>query len=344
MADPRFYQRSGPFRLDELAVEAAFEAPHKDLKLSDIASLDTADASELGFFSNPKLSDQLVATQAGAVLVKAEHADLCPAGTLPLICDDPYRAMAQISQIFYPLAARARHMPGGMQDGHNVHPDAKIGEGVVIAQNAIIGPGAEIGDGSYIGAGAVIGHGVVIGRDCTIGTNAVVGYALIGDRVIIHSGAAIGVDGFGYAPGASHIKIPQLGRVILQADVEIGANGGIDRGALGDTVIGEGSKLDNLVHIAHNVQLGRHCFLTALCAVAGSSTLGDYVQMGGQSAVGGHVSVGNRCVIAANASVLSSFPDDTEVAGIPARPRLDVYRDLAFLSRLRKSGKNDPKA
>lgn len=343
MADPRFYQRSGPFRLDELAAGGAFEAPQNDLKLSDIASLDTADASELSFFSNPKLSDQLAATKAGAVLLKTAHADLCPDGTVPLICDDPYRAMAQISQMFYPLAARAQHMPGGMQDGHNVHPDAKIGANVVIAQNAIIGPGAEIGDGSYIGAGAVIGHGVIIGRDCTIGTNAVIGYALIGDRVIIHSGASIGVDGFGYAPGASHIKIPQLGRVILQADVEIGANGGIDRGALGDTIIGEGSKLDNLVHIAHNVQLGRHCFLTALCAVAGSSTLGDYVQMGGQSAVGGHVRVGNHCVIAANASVLSQVPDNTEVAGVPARPRLDVYRDLAFLSRLRKRGANDPK-
>ena len=341
MADERFYQRFGPFSLDELAGQAAFKAPQSDVKLSDIASLETAGASELSFFSNPKLSDQLAATSAGAVLIKASHADLCPDATLPLICDDPYRAMAQISQAFYPLAARARHMPGGMQDGHNVHPDAKIGEGVVIAQNAIIGPGVEIGNGSYIGAGAVIGHGVVIGRDCTIGANATIGYALVGDRVIIHSGAAIGVDGFGYAPGASHVKIPQLGRVILQADVEIGANCGIDRGALGDTVIGEGSKLDNLVHIAHNVQLGRHCFLTALCAVAGSSTLGDYVQMGGQSAVGGHVSIGNRCVIAANASVLSSFPDGTEVAGIPARPRLDVYRDLAFLSRLRKRGKSD---
>lgn len=341
MADERFYQRFGPFSLDELAGQAAFQAPQSDVKLSDIASLETAGALELSFFSNPKLSDQLAATSAGAVLIKASHADLCPDATLPLICDDPYRAMAQISQAFYPLAARARHMPGGMQDGHNVHPDAKIGEGVVIAQNAIIGPGVEIGNGSYIGAGAVIGHGVVIGRDCTIGANATIGYALIGDRVIIHSGAAIGVDGFGYAPGASHVKIPQLGRVILQADVEIGANCGIDRGALGDTVIGEGSKLDNLVHIAHNVQLGRHCFLTALCAVAGSSTLGDYVQMGGQSAVGGHISIGNRCVIAANASVLSSFPDGTEVAGIPARPRLDVYRDLAFLSRLRKRGKSD---
>ena len=341
MADTRFYQRSGPFRLAELAEQVAFEAPRDDLRVNDIASLDMAGASDIGFFSNPKLSDQLAATQAGAVLVKAEHADLCPDGTLPLICADPYRAMAQISQIFYPLAARARHMPGSMQDGHNVHPDAKIGEGVEIAQNAIIGPGVEIGNGSYIGAGAVIGHGVVIGRDCTIGANAVVGYALIGDRVIIHSGAAIGVDGFGYAPGAAHVKIPQLGRVILQADVEIGANCGIDRGAFGDTVIGEGSKLDNLVHIAHNVQIGRHCFLTALSGVAGSSTLGDYVRMGGQSGVTGQVSVGNHCVIAANASVLSSFPDDTEVAGIPARPRLDLYRDLAFLSRLRKRGKSD---
>jgi UDP-3-O-[3-hydroxymyristoyl] glucosamine N-acyltransferase len=190
MADPRFYQRSGPFGLDELAARVAFEAPQTDLKLSDIASLETAGALELGFFSNPKLSDQLAQSGAGAVLIKAAHADMCPAGTLALICDDPYRAMAQISQIFYPQAAQARHMPGGMQDGHNVHPDAKIGDNVTIAHNAIIGPAAEIGDGCYIGAGAIIGHGVMLGRDCTIGSNAVIGYALVGDRVIVHSGAA----------------------------------------------------------------------------------------------------------------------------------------------------------
>lgn len=344
MADPRFFQKSGPFTLTELAAHISVEAPKADIELSDIASLDTADATSLSFFSNPKLEDRLSASNAGAVLIKPAHIDLCPAHMQPLICDDPYRAMALIARLFYPQAAKARPMPGELNEGHLVHPSAKIGDDVSLAPNAIIGPNAEIGDGCSIGSGAVIGHGVVLGRDCTIGANASVAYALLGDRVIIHSGASIGVDGFGFAPGASHVKIPQLGRVILQDDVDIGANAGIDRGALGDTIIGEGSKLDNLVHIAHNVQIGRHCFLTALCAVAGSSTLGDYVQMGGQSAVGGHVSVGDRCVIAANASVLSSFPDDSEVAGIPARSRKDLYRDMAFLSRLRKKSENDKKA
>lgn len=344
MADTRFYSRSGPFSLADLAAVGDFEAPDTDLTVSDIASLETADATQLGFFSNPKLAAQLKDSTAAAVLIKPQNADLCPDAIVPLLCDDPYRSMAQISQAFYPLAAQSRPMPGDNQDGHAVHPDAKIGDNVTIAPNALIGPKAEIGDGCSIGAGAIIGHGVVLGRECTIGANVSIGYALIGDRVIIHSGATIGSDGFGFAPGASHVKIAQIGRVILQADVEIGANAAIDRGALGDTIIGEGSKLDNLVHIAHNVQLGRHCFLTACCAVAGSSTLGDYVQMGGQSAVGGHVSVGDRCVISANASVLSSFPADTQLAGVPARVRNDLYRDHAFLSRLRKQADKDKKA
>lgn len=344
MADPRFFHRAGPFRLSELAAHGSFEAPQDDLELSDIASLDMADAASLGFFSNPKLADGLATSQAAAVLIKPGHADLCPEHIVPVLCDDPYRAMAKIAQLFYPEAAKGRPMPGDLQDGHMVHPDAKIGANVTIAPNALIGPGAEIGDGTSIAGGAIIGHGVVIGRDCTIGANATIAYALIGDRVIVHSGAAIGVDGFGYAPGAAHIKIPQLGRVILQADVEIGANGGIDRGAMGDTIIGEGSKLDNVCHIAHNVQLGRHCFLTAHCAVAGSSTLGDYVQMGGQSAVGGHVHVGHNCQIAANASVLADVADGAQVAGVPARPRAALYRDQAFLSRLRKQAKADKNA
>ncbi|MCH1569501.1 MAG: UDP-3-O-(3-hydroxymyristoyl)glucosamine N-acyltransferase, partial [Alphaproteobacteria bacterium] len=216
-----------------------------------------------------------------------------------------------------------------------------LGKNVVLEPNVVIGAKAEIGDNCHIGANSHIGHGVVIGRDCTIGANTTVSYALLGDRVIIHSGANIGCDGFGFAPGAAHVKIPQIGRVILQADVEIGGNTVIDRGALGDTVIGEGSKIDNLVHIAHNVQLGRHCFITATCAVAGSSTLGDYVQMGGGAKVAGHVEIGEHCVISANSAVLRSFPANCNIAGSPARLRNELYRDQAFLARLRKDTEND---
>ena len=167
---------------------------------------------------------------------------------------------------------------------------------------------------------------------------------MLGDRVIVHGGANIGCDGFGFAPGESHVKIPQIGRVILQADVEIGGNAVIDRGALGDTVIGEGSKLDNLVHIAHNVQMGRHCFITATCAIAGSTTLGDYVQMGGGAKVTGHVEIGDNCVISANSAVLRSFPDNSKIAGSPARLRSELYRDQAFISRLRKKAQDEEEA
>ena len=343
MADPRFYRREGPFSVIELTAAAGLPPFGHDLQLLDLASLETAGAGELSFFSNAKLADKLAATKAGAVLVTAEHAELCPETTLPIICDAPYRAMAQISQIFYPDTAKARPAAAHRQDGHAVHPTAKLGEGVLVEPTAVIGPEAEIGDGSYIGPGAVIGHGVSMGRDCSIGPNASVCYALLGDRVIVHGGTQIGVDGFGFAPGASHIKIPQLGRVILQADVEIGSNSAIDRGALGDTVIGEGSKLDNLNHIAHNVSVGRHCFITASCAIAGSTTVGDYVQMGGGAKITGHVTIGDRCVISAQSAVLRSFPADSNIAGNPARLRSELYREQAFLSRLRKQAETAKK-
>jgi len=343
MADPRFFVSAGPFTVSGLCEKLGAEniaRADSDLSLTGLAPLAEAAGDQLSFLSDVKLKADLAASNAGAVLVKAEHAELVPEGAVALICVDPYRAMAQIAAIFFPEAAQSRpptamqNAPNNGQD--NVHPDAKLGKNVVLAPNVVIGAGAEIGDGTYIGAHATIGHGVVIGRDCTIGANANIDYALIGDRVIVHAGALIGVDGFGFAPGAAHTKIPQLGRVILQADVEIGGNSSIDRGALGDTVIGEGTKLDNLVHIAHSAQLGRHCFITASCAIAGSAVLGDYIQMGGGAKVAGHIEVGDRCVIAANSTVLRSLPAGSEVAGNPARLRRELYRDQAFLSRLRK--------
>ena len=342
MADARFFTSAGPFSVAALTEKNGIEARDDDLLLSGLASLSAADLNSLSFFSDLKLQDTLAATKAGAVLVKAEHAALVPSGSLALICDDPYRSMAEITQMFFPAAAQSRPPQNAIADT-NIHPDAIVGENVVLEPNVVIGAGAEIGDGCHIGANSFIGHGVVLGRNCTIGANASITYALIGDRVIVHGGANIGCDGFGFAPGVSHTKIPQLGRVILQADVEIGGNTVIDRGALADTVIGEGSKLDNLVHIAHNVQLGRHCFITASCAIAGSTKLGDYVQMGGGAKVSGHVEVGDRCVISANAAVLRSFPADSEIAGSPARLRSQLYRDQAFIARQRKKAEKAQK-
>lgn len=340
MADPRFFTSAGPFSLADLTKSLGLDGYDADTMIDGLASLSEAGPSHISFLSNPKLAAQLTDCHAAAVLVKAENKADCPTGMTPIVCDDPYAAMARVAQKFYPDAAQSRPPRDVLeQAGKAVHPSAKIGENVSIAPNAVIGPNAEIGDGSSIGAGAVIGHGVVLGRDCTVGANAAVSYALLGDRVIVQAGAIVGCDGFGFAPGAAHIKIPQLGRVILQADVEIGGNAAIDRGALGDTVIGEGSKLDNLVHIAHNVQVGRHCFITASCAIAGSTVLGDYVQMGGGSKITGHVEIGDHCVVSAMSAVLRSFPANSQIAGNPGRLRSELYRDQAFISRLRKKDK-----
>ena len=337
MADPRFFTSAGPFTVAELTKSLGLDGYDADIMIEGLASLSEAGPSHLSFLSNSKLVDTLQDCAAAAILVKAENKADCPSGVLPIICDDPYAAMAEIAQKFYPDAAHSRPSREVLeQGGAAIHPSAKLGNNVSIAPNVVIGPGAEIGDDCTIGAGAIIGHGVVLGRGCSIGPNALLGYALVGDRVIVQGGAHIGCDGFGFAPGAAHIKIPQLGRVILQADVEIGGNSVIDRGALGDTVIGEGSKLDNLVHIAHNVQVGRHCFITATCAIAGSTVVGDYVQMGGGSKITGHVVIGDHCVVSAMSAVLRSFPANSQIAGNPARLRSEVYRDQAFISRLRK--------
>lgn len=229
-------------------------------------------------------------------------------------------------------------MPGEGQE-NAVHDTAQLGDNVQLSHGAVIGAGAEIGSGTIIGAGAVIGQGVVIGRDCVIGPNSTIGYCLMGNRVIVHAGVVVGSDGFGFAPGADFLKIPQLGRVIIQDDVELGANTAIDRGALNDTVIGEGTKLDNLVHLAHNVEIGRHCALTAGVAIAGGARLGDYVQVGGHAGIVGHIEVGSHSVIGAHALVTKSLADKSDVSGAPARARGALYRDQAFLTKLRKAQK-----
>ena len=342
MADPRFYDKAGPFSVATLAqiVGGRYDGP-PDTLLADIAALDEAQADEIAFLSDRKLADKLDGCQAGAVLVSegllAEKAERV------IICADAYLAMAQVAQQFYPQATRCLPMPGDLQEGHAIHPTAKLEENVQVGAGAVIGPRAEIGRDTVIAAGAIIGHGVVIGRGCSIGAHSVIGYALLGDNVIVASLVTIGSDGYGFVPGKTHTKIPQLGRVIVQANVEIGTACTIDRGSLSDTVIGEGSKLDNQVHVAHNVIIGRHCLITAQCCLAGSTVLGDYVQMGGRSGVVNHLSVGDHSRIGAGAGVLRSLPPYSDVSGIPARPRSEVYRDAAFVSRLRRQHESKKK-
>ena len=220
-----------------------------------------------------------------------------------------------------------------------MHPSARIEEGARIEAGAIIGREAQVGRGSTIAAGAVIGYRVTIGRGCYIGPGATVAHALVGDRVILHAGVRIGQDGFGFAMGAEgHLKVPQIGRVIIQDDVEIGANTTIDRGALKDTIIGEGTKIDNLVQIGHNVVIGRHCVIVAQVGISGSTELGDFVVMGGQSGVVGHVKIGAGAQIAGASHVKDDVPPGARMGGTPAVPLRDYARQIAILKRLAERG------
>jgi UDP-3-O-[3-hydroxymyristoyl] glucosamine N-acyltransferase len=211
---------------------------------------------------------------------------------------------------------------------------------VTVDPAAVIGAGAEVGCGTVIGAGAVIGAHVRIGRDCAIGARASIMHALVGDRVIIHPGCAIGQDGFGFVrgPRGAH-KVPQVGRVIIQDDVEIGANSTIDRGAIRDTVIGEGTKIDNLVQIAHNVSIGRHCLLAAQVGISGSSTVEDGVIMGGQAGVADHLTIGAGAMLGAKAGVMRDVPPGTRWGGYPARPGKQWLREVATLERLARQSR-----
>jgi UDP-3-O-[3-hydroxymyristoyl] glucosamine N-acyltransferase len=234
---------------------------------------------------------------------------------------------------------------GGISKSALVHPTARLENGVTIDPAAVIGPRAEIGAGTLIAVGAVIGPEVRIGRDCAIGANVTIVHALIGDRVIIHTGARIGQDGFGYLPGPrGHGKVPQVARVIIQDAVEIGANTTIDRGFIRDTVIGEGTKIDNLVQIAHNCEIGRHCVMAAFTGISGSVTVGDYVMMGGRVGIADNVIIGSGAMLAAGSAVLGNVPANTKWGGYPAIPAREWLKGVAVLRRLTRRGGGDKEA
>ena len=348
MTTPVFFRRAESPTIAEVAVwTGAVPRGEVDpsIRITAIAPIDQAGAGALTFLDNPRYAGDLARTAAAACLVTARFADDVPPTTVALVVAEPYRAVSKVLARLYPDAMRPASIfgGGGVSPGAFIHPEARLEPDVTIDPGAVIGPRVEIGSRSVIGANAVIGPDVRIGRACSIGPQATVLNALVGNKVIIHPGARIGQDGFGFAMGpGGHAKVAQIGRVIIQDDVEIGGNTTIDRGSNRDTIIGEGTKIDNLVQIAHNVVIGRHCVIVSQSGISGSTTVGDFVAIGGQAGLTGHLKVGSGAQIGAQAGVMADVAAGARIVGSPAQPVRDLFKQTAVLKRLAAKSTRSP--
>ncbi|MGH7464105.1 MAG: UDP-3-O-(3-hydroxymyristoyl)glucosamine N-acyltransferase [Longimicrobiales bacterium] len=303
-----------------------------DPDLTGAAPLDHAAPADLALLNSPRYAADAAATAAGAILVTEDLVPRVRAGLPCIVVPDVHGALSILLPLLYPQQKPAA----------GVHPTAVLEQGVSLGSDVTIGAYAVVGAGTRIGDGVVIGPHVTVGRLCRIGTDAYLHAQVTlydgvtcGARTVLHSGVRVGVDGFGYSHrDGRHIKVPQVGRCSIGADVEIGANTTIDRGSIGSTVIGDGCKIDNLVHIAHNVQLGEHCIVVAQAGIAGSTRAGKYVTFGGQAGINGHIVIGDGATIAAQAGVFGDVQPGETVSGYPARPHRESLRAQAGLFRV----------
>ncbi len=331
--NPRFFNRSGPYSLAIVAGAAGGIADELDLLLKGVAPLQTAGPNEVSFLDNRRYLPALDQTLAGAVIVHPDVAQRVPKATATILTNEPYAGWARVAALFHPAPPVS---PG-------IHPSAIVANGALVDPSAEIGPlvvveaGAEIGPGCRIGPCVVVGNGVVVGRDCRIGAHVSLSHAVLGARVYVYPGARIGQEGFGFASTPDgFLSVPQLGRVVLEDDVEVGANTTIDRGSSRDTVVGAGSRLDNLVQIGHNVVLGRCCVVVAQVGISGSTVLEDFVRVGGQAAMAGHLRIGQGAEIGAQAGVISDMAPGSKVLGSPAQPKRSFFRQIAMLKMMAK--------
>jgi UDP-3-O-[3-hydroxymyristoyl] glucosamine N-acyltransferase len=336
MGDARFFARSSPHALAAIAAAAQGSAPPIERNFVGVAPLHSAGPDQVSFLDNRRYAAALEHTAAGAVIVHPDMLTRVPTATIPIVTTAAYAGWARVAALFHPMppACPGIHLSAVVAESARVDISAEIGPYVVIEA------AAEIGAGCRIGPFVSIGRGVTLGADCRIGAHASLSHTLLGARVYIYPGARIGQEGFSFAAiETGFLSIPQLGRVVIEDDVEIGANTTIDRGSTRDTVIGAGSRLDNLVQIGHNVQLGRCCVVVAQVGIAGSTVLEDFVQVGGQAAMAGHLHIGQGAQIGAQAGVISDVPAAAMLLGSPAQPRKEFFRQVALLRRMVRPGK-----
>lgn len=346
MADPRFYKRKGPFTLAHLREVGQCEdmKGNPDLILEDVSPLDTAASPHISLFSHARYRDAFQKTKASACVVAPEMVENAPSHLALLIAKHPSRAYALIANTFYP----AEKGEGFIDPTAIIHPTAKLGKEVVIEAHSVIQAHAEIGDFVHIGPLAVIGEGVSVGTHTTIGSHVSLTHALVGKNVHIKPGARIGQSGFGFfmdsGNAGGHVAVPQLGRVIIEDYVEIGSNTTIDRGSGHDTVIGTGTRIDNLVQIAHNVRFGKGCVMVAQVGVAGSTQFGDYVVAGGQAGFTEHLNIGSFSRFGAQSGIQRNVDSQEILAGSPAMPLTTHHRQLIVLKKLEENTRKKAKS
>lgn len=334
MADPRFYINRGPLNLADVCSRLEVQLPSAvsdQLAIADVSAPESAAHEHLIFCVGKGAAAQVWSSRAGFCFVDLAFTAEAPEGMVLIRVPSPLQAFAAVAAWLYP-----EHASVNWDGSDRVHKTATLEDSVQVSPGDTIGSYAQIGERTRVGPNAVIGPGVIVGRDCEIGANVTITHSLVGDGVVVLPGAQIGQAGFGFASGSTgHTKVPQLGRVILQDRVEIGACTTIDRGALGDTVIGEGTKIDNLVQIGHNCRIGRHCVIVGQVGMSGSCELGDFVVLGGQVGLADHVKIGDGARLAARSAMApGELPGGQDYGGAPAIPVRDWRRQMAAYAML----------
>jgi UDP-3-O-[3-hydroxymyristoyl] glucosamine N-acyltransferase len=339
--DARFFRRTGPHSLSAIASLLGTQALEPERLIHGVAPLQTAGPEDVSFLDNRRYVELLAGTRAGAVILHPDFAARVPEGTIALVTPEPYVGWAKVAALFHPFA----QAQAGIHPAAIIDPTAEIDPQAEIGAGAVIGARVRIGSGSIVGPLACIGDGVIIGRDCRIHAQVTLSHAILGDRVVLYPGARIGQDGFGFAISREGFTpVPQLGRVLIGDGAEIGANATIDRGSAQDTVIGPGVHIDNLVQIAHNVNIGAHAVIVAQAGVSGSTTIGPQVMIAAQAGLTGHLTIGAGARIGAQSGVMADVGPGEEVLGAPAQNAKSFFREVVTLRKLARAGRKSNKA